>query len=137
MPARLSSAHDLTSSSHQPAMLLPPIPHQIVFLGVAVQLVGLRSYISGSLRGTTTPNRVTWLMWAIAPLIGVAAAISDGVTWEVVPVLMSGVGPLLIFAASFVNTDSYWKLERFDVWCGVLSVIALVSWGVTRIPEVA
>lgn len=109
----------------------------LVFLGAAVQLVGIWSYIKDTVRGDAKPNRVSWLLWSIAPLIGTAAAISDGVTWEVLPVFMSGFGPLLVFIASFVNKNSYWKLEKFDYWCGALSLLALVLWWVTKIPEVA
>jgi hypothetical protein len=50
---------------------------------------------------------------------------------------MSGFGPLLVFIASFVNKNSYWKLERFDYLCGLFSVLALVLWAITRVPEVA
>lgn len=109
----------------------------LVFLGAAVQLVGIWSYIKDTMHGDAKPNRVSWLLWSIAPLIGTAAAISDGVTWEVLPVFMSGFGPLLVFIASFVNKNSYWKLEKFDYWCGALSFLALVLWWVTKIPEVA
>mgnify|MGYP001576719208 FL=1 len=109
----------------------------LVFLGAAVQLIGIWSYIKDTVRGDAKPNRVSWLLWSIAPLIGTAAAISDGVTWEVLPVFMSGFGPLLVFIASFVNKNSYWKLEKFDYWCGASSLLALVLWWVTKIPEVA
>lgn len=109
----------------------------LVFLGAAVQLIGIWSYIKDTVRGDAKPNRVSWLLWSIAPLIGTAAAISDGVSWAVLPVFMSGFGPLLVFIASFVNKNSYWKLEKFDYWCGALSLIALVLWWVTKIPEVA
>ena len=109
----------------------------LVFLGAAVQLIGIWSYIKDTVKGDAKPNRVSWLLWSIAPLIGTAAAISDGVTWEVLPVFMSGFGPLLVFIASFVNKNSYWKLEKFDYWCGALSLLALILWWVTKIPEVA
>ena len=71
-------------------------------------------------------------MWSIAPLIATAASISDGVGWAVVPVFMSGFGPLLVFIASFVNKNAYWKLEKFDYLCGIFSCIALVLWLITQ-----
>lgn len=89
------------------------------------------------MRGETKPNKVTWFFWSVAPLIGTAAAISDGVTWAVLPVFISGFGPLLVFISSFLNKNSYWKLEKFDYWCGGLSFLALVFWFVTKIPEIA
>jgi len=109
----------------------------IVFLGAIVQLIGIYSYIKDTVRGDVKPNRASWLLWSIAPLIGTAAALVNGVEWAVLPVFMSGFGPLLVFVASFVNKKSYWKLEKFDYLCGLLSVFALVFWGVTKMSEVA
>lgn len=109
----------------------------LVVVGAVVQLVGIASYIRATVRGETKPNRVSWLLWSIAPMIATAAALSDHVTWAVLPVFMSGFGPLLVFIASFANKNSYWKLERFDYWCGVFSLIALILWMITKNPLVA
>lgn len=109
----------------------------LVFLGAIAQLFGIASYIKETLKGKTKPNRVTWLLWTIAPLIATAAALSGGVRWSVLPVFMAGFGPLLVLLASFVNKKSYWKLERFDYLCGLFSVLALILWGITRDPIVA
>lgn len=76
-------------------------------------------------------------MWSIAPLIATFAALSKGVTWAVLPVFMSGFGPLLIFIASFVNKKSYWKLTVFDYACGFFSVLALVLWLITKDANIA
>jgi len=66
----------------------------LVFLGAAVNIWGAFFYIRDTLRGETKPNRATWLMWSIAPLIATVAALSQGVGWAVLPVLMAGFGPL-------------------------------------------
>ena len=86
----------------------------VVFLGAAAEFVGIYFYIKETLRGSTKPNRVSWFMWSIGSLIAAAAAISSGVGWAALPVFISGLGPLLIFVASFANKNSYWKLESFD-----------------------
>ena len=109
----------------------------IVLIGAVVQLVGIFVYIRATVRGETKPNRVTWLMWSVAPLIGSVAAFSDGVRWAALPVFMSGFAPLLVFIASFVNPKSYWKLEKFDYICGAFSILALVLWGITKEPLIA
>lgn len=108
-----------------------------VVVGAAVQLLGVLSYMKETLHGNTKPNRVTWLMWSIAPLIATFAALADGVTWAVLPVFMAGFAPLLVFISSFVNPHAYWKLERFDYLCGLFSILALVLWVITREPAVA
>lgn len=109
----------------------------LVFLGAFAQIVGIFFYTKETLLGNTKPNRVTWLMWTIAPLIGTFAAISDGVTLAVLPVFMSGFGPLIVFIASFFNPKSYWKLNKFDYLCCIFSALALIFWGITKEPLVA
>jgi len=109
----------------------------LIFVGAAVQMIGVFFYIKETLKGNTRPNKVTWLLWAIAPLIAAFAAISDGVKWSVLPVFVAGLGPLLIFLASFVNKKSYWKLEKIDYACGIFSVLSLILWWITKEPIVA
>jgi hypothetical protein len=108
-----------------------------VILGAIVQLVGVFSYIKETIKGDTKPNRVTWLLWSIAPIIASIAAFSDGVRLSALPVFMAGFGPLLVFIASFVNKNAYWKLEKFDYLCGIFSILALVLWMITKEPIVA
>jgi len=112
----------------------------IEYLIIAVVIVTLLSvffYIRSMFKGSTQPNRISWLMWAIAPFIAAAAAKSSGVGWAVVPVFMSGVSPFLIFVASFLSKKAYWKLSMFDYVCGALSGLALVFWYMTSDPNVA
>ncbi len=113
------------------------IGQYLVFAGIAAMTVGLVVYTRDTLEGKTKPNRVTWFIWSIAPLIGAIAAYSDGVRLAALPVLATGLGPLVIFVASFVNKNAYWKLEKTDYICGVISVLALALWYVTKEPVVA
>lgn len=106
----------------------------IVYGGVILVSAGAFFYIKDTLQGKNQPNRVTWLLWAIAPMIGTWAAVSNGVGISVLPVFMAGFVPFLIFLASFVNPKAYWKLERFDYVCGAFSLFVLVLWGVTHNP---
>lgn len=109
----------------------------LVFVGAAVNIYGSLLYIKDVIRGDTKPNRVSWLMWSIAPLIAATAAFSSGVRWAVLPVFLSGFTPLLTLLASFVNPHAYWKITRFDYCCGIFSFLALVLWGITKEPVVA
>jgi hypothetical protein len=109
----------------------------LVLVGAAINAAGALRYIRDTLRGTTKPNRVTYLMWAIAPLIATAAALSRGVTWAVVPVFMSGFCPFMVFLSSFVNRSGYWKLGILDYICGASSALALILWAITDEPIIA
>lgn len=109
----------------------------LVFVAAIATLVATFVYIRSMLRGGARPNRVSWLMWSIAPFIAAAAAVSNGVGWAALPVFMSGLSPFLIFTASFVLKKAHWKLTTFDYFCGVMSGLALVLWFVTKDPNVA
>ena len=109
----------------------------IVILGALAQMIGIFSYIKDVVKGNAKPNKVTWLLWSIAPLIATFAAVSSGVRWAVLPVFMAGFAPLLVFIVSLFSEKSYWKIENFDYICGACSILALVLWAITRQPLVA
>ena len=109
----------------------------VVFIGAGVQIVGIFFYIKETIRGNTRPNKVSWLIWAVAPIIATAAALSDGVTWATFPVFIAGLTALFVFFASFYNPRAYWKLESFDYICGICSFLALILWAITKAPLVA
>lgn len=115
----------------------PMLPPNAVFLAVAFNLVGTSTYMIATLRGQTRPNRVTWMLWALAPLVAFGAEVGEGVGLRSLTTFMVGFGPLLIFLSSFVNRDAYWQITRFDKICGAISVAALVLWGLTRVGNVA
>jgi hypothetical protein len=109
----------------------------LVLIAASATLVAAVAYIRSMFKGETKPNRVTWLMWTVAPFTATFAAFSSGATWAAVPVFMSGLSPFLILLASFLNKRAYWKLSAFDYACGALSALALVLWYVTENPNVA
>jgi hypothetical protein len=109
----------------------------LVLAGAALTLTGWLTYVRNTLAGTTKPNRMTYLMWSVAPLIATAAALTKGVRWAAIPVFMSGFCPFMVLVASYRNRVAYWKLGKLDYACGILSALALILWGVTQQPELA
>jgi hypothetical protein len=109
----------------------------LVIAAAIATLLAAFAYIRSMFKGGAKPNRISWLMWAIAPFIATAAARSNGVGWAVLPVFMAGFSPFLIFTASFLTKKAYWKLSNFDYVCGALSGTALVLWYLTKDPNVA
>jgi hypothetical protein len=109
----------------------------LVIIAAFASLIAALVYVRSMVVGGTKPNRVTWLMWTIAPLIAAAAEVSNGVGWAVLPVFMAGFSPLLILTASFLAKKAYWKLSTFDYVCGALSGLALIMWWLTKDPNVA
>jgi len=109
----------------------------LVFVGAILQLIAVIPYSIDILKGTTKPNRISWLLWSVTPIIGAIAAISKGVGWSVLPVFMAGFAPFIVFLLSFVNKKSYWRLGKFDYICALCSILALVLWGLTEDPNYA
>lgn len=103
-----------------------------IFLGTAVGALGAAFYLRDTLRGTTQPNRVTWLLWAVAPLLAAAIEFGDGVGLRTLPTFMVGFMPLLIFVASFRDPGAVWRVRRLDYACGLMSVVGTAVWLVSR-----
>ncbi len=109
----------------------------LVFLAALATLLATFVYVRSMFRGGAKPNRVSWLMWSIAPFIAAAAALSNGVGLAALPVFMSGLSPFIIFSSSFVLRNAHWRLTSFDYVCGLLSALALILWFVTKDPNIA
>jgi hypothetical protein len=107
------------------------------FLGIVLAAVGAIAYLIETVKGKIKPNRVSFLMWSIAPLVAFAAQIGQGVGIQSLFTLMLGILPIAIFIATFVNKEAEWGLTRFDLICGVLSAIGLVLWLITKVGNVA
>jgi uncharacterized membrane protein len=103
-----------------------------VYLGAALGALGTGIYLRDTLRGTTQPNRVTWMLWAVAPLLAAAAEYRSGVGLRTLTTFMIGFMPLLVFAASFRNPAAIWKIRRIDYVCGVMSVAGTTAWLITQ-----
>jgi hypothetical protein len=103
-----------------------------IFLGAAIGAAGTAVYLRDTLRGTTRPNRVTWLLWAVAPLLATAVELNQGVGLRALPTFMVGFMPLLVFIGSFHNPASVWKVRRIDYACGAVSVVGTAVWLATR-----
>lgn len=101
------------------------IDERFVIFGALFNLIGGSSYVIATLEGRARPNRVTWFIWAVAPLIAFIAQLTQGVGLRSLMTFMVGFMPLLVFIASFVNKKSYWKLTNFDLFCGFLSLVGL------------
>ncbi|WP_198587298.1 hypothetical protein [Glycomyces xiaoerkulensis] len=99
-----------------------------VFLSAGLGLLGSLRYAHATLTGRAYPNRVTWVLWAAAPLIGFFAQLDEGVGLTSVQTLAAGVNPLIVVAASFISRHGAVRITGFDLVCGAISVAALAVW---------
>ena len=113
------------------------IDQNFVIVGAIIATIGGLSYLIDTLKGKVKPNRVSYLLWSIAPLIAFFAEIQQSVGLQALMTFIVGFLPLTVFIASFVNKNADWKLTSFDVTCGVLSVVGLVLWYVTKSGNIA
>lgn len=113
------------------------INQNFVIVGAIIAAVGGLSYLLDTLKGKVKPNRVSYLLWAIAPLIAFFAEIKQGVGIQSLMTFIVGFLPFTIFVASFVNKNAEWKLSHFDVTCGALSLVGIVLWYITKSGNIA
>lgn len=104
---------------------LPMLNSNFIIIGALIGAAGSVAYLIDTVKGKVRPNRVSFLLWSIAPLIAFFAQIRQGVGFEALMTFSTGFMPLTVFIASFVNKQAEWKLTRFDLLCGILSLMGL------------
>lgn len=113
------------------------INQNFIYLGFILNLIGGGSYFIDTIKGKIQPNRVTWFLWALAPLIAFIAQVKQGVGLPALLTFGVGFTPLCIFIASFFNKKSVWVLQKRDYICGAFSLLGLFLWYVTKIGNIA
>jgi hypothetical protein len=113
------------------------IDERFIILGTILSFIGGASYLIDTIRGRVKPNRVTWLLWALAPLIAFAAELGEGVGIQSLLTFIVGFNPLCIFIASFINKKSVWKITRLDILCGSISILGIFLWYATKVGNIA
>lgn len=107
-------------------------------LSFLLNFLGGYAYLRDTLAGKTQPNRITWLLWALVPLVAaIAASGSCDDMWAVSRIVMASMVPSLVFLASFKNKGSVWRLGVFDVSCAGLSVFAMLVWWLSDEPLIS
>lgn len=109
-----------------------------VFLAVTINLVGAIIYAHTVVKGKTRPNRVTWFVLSFAPILAFAAMMAQGVSFhQSVFTLETGISPLIIFISTFFAKQPKWKITKFDLTCGVLSIVGFLLWIILKEGNVA
>ena len=104
------------------------IDENFIYLGAILNVIGTGSYVIETLKGRAKPNRVTWFLWALAPLLAASAQFREGVGLIALSTFMNGFMPLLVLIASLMNKKAFWQASRFDYLCGSVSLFALILW---------
>lgn len=107
------------------------LPEYFVIVGVVLNSIGGLYYLYETIIGKAKPNRITWILWGIFPLITFAAQRAQGVEAVSLVSLASGATPLLIVAVSFFNRQAYWKTKSLDYACLSIGVVGMALWALT------
>ena len=108
-----------------------------VILGALIQFFGSWSYLVDTLKGKVKPNKVSWFLWALAPLIACVAQVQQGIGILALTTFIVGFVPLIIFIASFRNKEAKWEITKLDLICGTLSLLGIILWYTTQVGNVA
>jgi hypothetical protein len=113
------------------------IPEYFAIVGALIGSLGGFYYLFDTIRGKAKPNRVTWLLWGLFPMIIFVAQRAQGVEGLSWASFAAGFTPFLILAASFLNKDAYWKTERRDYYLMAGAIAGIVLWAFTDNPNLA
>lgn len=102
------------------------LPEQIIWIGILINLFCTFWYIRSIFKSGTKPNLISWFVWMLAPFIGTFFALKAGAGFSVSGIFMAGFGPLIIIIFALLKKNAFWKIEKFDIVCGIFSIIALL-----------
>jgi hypothetical protein len=113
------------------------LPEQFAIVGALIGSLGGLYYLYETIAGTAQPNRITWLLWGIFPMVIFVAQRAQGVEGLSWTSFVAGFTPLLIVAASFFNPKAYWKTEPRDYYLMAAAILGIVLWAITSDPNLA
>ncbi len=107
------------------------INENFIYLGFFISFAGGITYLVDTIKGKAKPNRISWFFWFLAPFIAFAAEVQKGVGLQALMTFSVGFNPLLVFLASFINKNAYWKLSKTDYIYGALALLGIILWKMT------
>ena len=113
------------------------LPDYFAIVGAVVASLGGLYYLYETILGKSQPNRITWLLWGIFPMITFIAQRAQGVEGLSWVTFASGFTPLLVFGASFINKKAYWKSRPFDYYLMLAACVGIVLWALTDNANIA
>ncbi len=113
------------------------IPEYFGIVGAIVASLGGFYYLYETITGKSQPNRVTWILWGVFPMITFIAQRAQGVEGVSWVTFVSGFTPLLVFAASFLNKKAYWKSRTLDYYLMLAAIVGIIMWAITDNPNLA
>lgn len=101
----------------------------------AIGFLGFIPYVIGTLRGTTKPNKTTWLIWAAMGVIIAASYFSAGASDSAWLPAAYAIGIFIVAALSLRFGEKGWT--KLDLFCLLGAGVGLLLWWLTSEPTFA
>jgi hypothetical protein len=102
------------------------LPEYCAIIGAIIGSLGGFYYLYETIVGRAQPNRITWLLWGIFPMVIFVAQRAQGVEGISWASFVAGFTPLIIVAASFFNKNAYWKSEPRDYYLMAAAIVGII-----------
>lgn len=93
-------------------------------------------YVIDSVYGKTRPNLVSFTIWTILELIGIAAQIQAGASWSLVLIIVATVNTSIGVILALIGYG-YKGYSSLDVICFIGAILAIILWRATNQPVLA
>lgn len=101
---------------------------RFVWLGAAVNLAAGALAVVAIVQGKSRPNRVTWLVWAIAGWIAFSVQFLQGVLLPaVLTAVVAGIPTAILITSLLTGRGTWWE-SRVDQACLVLTLALIPLW---------
>ncbi len=89
-------------------------------------------YISSILKGSTKPNRASWLIWLVMNIIILASYHSSGAESTIFVLVSYSIGTIIVALLSLKYGEGGWT--SFDRTCLIISAVGLLLWFIFNSP---
>lgn len=113
------------------------LPKFFVLIAAGLRLFGGLAYLRATIRGQAKPNPLTWLLWAITPLVALAAGLARGENDNLLVTLALAISPMLVFVAAMKTNPKLLKFDRLNISCLVLTFLGIILWLISNNPILA
>ena len=108
------------------------LPIWFIYVAAILRLYGGMAYLKATLSGRAKPKAVSWLIWAMIPLITFFIELSAGVGPIAIVTLALGLSPLMVVIAAFKTDRKLFRADLLDIFCITIALLGIGFWVITQ-----
>ena len=108
------------------------LPIWFIYVAAILRLYGGMAYLKATLSGRAKPKAVSWLIWAMIPLITFFIELSAGVGLIAIVTLALGLSPLMVVIAAFKTDRKLFRADLLDIFCITIALLGIGFWAITQ-----